>query len=178
MDDQLRITDSANLLVGKAKTCGQQFGFKDPLASHVLIALKACPPCIASSLLEDLGIDVEALCLTVENVYVESDVHTKQSEGKSSILVAAQAVASRHGMSYIGTEHLVLASLLADSPIVETAFGRLHLSVREVAAQVNGRIQETMAREVAMRKERLPGQQTIAEWARDRISRAPNKGPG
>lgn len=178
-NEQLRITDSARSLLSSARAYGQRFGFGDPAPSHILITLKASRRSVAHCLLEEIGIDLEALCSAVENVYIEADVHAKQAESASSIMTEAQSAASRLGTSFIGTEHLILASLLAGSSIVESALNRLHLSANDVGVRAEGRIQEMIARGAAARYGKRPGEKTVAEWVREMMAlRRKNEGGG
>jgi ATP-dependent Clp protease ATP-binding subunit ClpA len=171
------MTDQARELLSLAKSCARRFGLEDPTPSHFLMAMKTCSISIANHALANIGVDIQLLCSTVEITYLEAGVQTRKSEKASEIMTESCLAANRLGLSYISTEHLILASLRVNGPIVEPAFIRLGLSAEDVATRAEEWIRQMMARGAALSERKQAGEKSIKDWLRELMAQELKREP-
>jgi len=112
-----RFTDPARRVMRLAKSEAMRFQYGHIGSAHILLGLLKTGSFVGVSVLENLHVDINAICLEVERLIAREsggDVATNWPvPGPEAKVVVESAIdeSRRFGHDYVGTEHLLLGLL-------------------------------------------------------------------
>ena len=111
-------SEKANIALNLAFECAQNMGHTFVGSEHILLGLLKTDSCAAQTILNDNGLDAEAVndkLLEIHGQGIRCSLNPNDitARGKRT-LQAAKSISNRMGHGYVGTEHILLA-LIQDS---------------------------------------------------------------
>ena len=136
-----RLTDQAKHVVSAAREEAARLGSEYVRTEHILLGLCQEPEGIATRALENLGVDIEALALEIEQqvrpsapVVPGDDIQFTPRAKK--VLELAVEEARRFNHSYIGTEHILLGLLKEGEGIAAKVLQGMKVDLGRIQAEV------------------------------------------
>ncbi len=136
-----RFTERAKHVVSAAREEATRLGSEYVRTEHILLGLCREPDGIAARALENLGIDIDALALEIEqqiqrgNAVVSGDDITFTPRAKKVLELAVEE-ARRFNHSYIGTEHILLGLIKEGEGIAAKVLQDMKIDLDRVQAEV------------------------------------------
>ncbi|MFP4500823.1 MAG: ATP-dependent Clp protease ATP-binding subunit [Candidatus Hydrogenedentota bacterium] len=136
-----RFTERAKHVVSAAREEATRLGSEYVRTEHILLGLCREPEGIAAKALEDLGIDIDALALEIEqqvqpgSATISSDEIAFTPRAKKVLELAVEE-ARRFNHSYIGTEHILLGLLKEGEGIAAKVLQDMKVDLGRIQAEV------------------------------------------
>jgi len=165
-----RFTERAKHVVSAAREEATRLGSEYVRTEHVLLGLCREPEGIAARALENLGVDIDALALEIEqqvqpgNAVVSGEDIAFTPRAKK-VLELAVDEARRFNHSYIGTEHILLGLLKEGEGIAAKVLQDMKVDLGRVQAEIirllGDQAQPGSAQTAASRKSQTPALDTF-----------------
>ncbi len=128
-------SEKANIALNLAFECAQNMGHTFVGSEHILLGLLKTDSCAAQTILNDNGLDAEAVndkLLEIHGQGIRCSLNPNDitARGKRT-LQAAKSISNRMGHGYVGTEHILLA-LIQDSESYAVRF------IQELGGDIQG----------------------------------------
>jgi ATP-dependent Clp protease ATP-binding subunit ClpC len=136
-----RFTERAKHVVSAAREEATRLGSEYVRTEHILLGLCREPDGIAARALENLGVDIDALALEIEqqvqpgSATVSSDDIAFTPRAKKVLELAVEE-ARRFNHSYIGTEHILLGLLKEGEGIAAKVLQDMKIDLGRIQAEV------------------------------------------
>ncbi|MBI2421623.1 MAG: ATP-dependent Clp protease ATP-binding subunit [Candidatus Hydrogenedentes bacterium] len=136
-----RFTERAKHVVSAAREEATRLGSEYVRTEHILLGLCREPDGIAARALENLGVDIEALALEIEqqvqpgSAVVSGDDIAFTPRAKKVLELAVEE-ARRFNHSYIGTEHILLGLLKEGEGIAAKVLQDMKIDLGRIQAEV------------------------------------------
>lgn len=132
----LKFTDQARGILNRANAVAKHMGFQAPYPCHIVLALRGAPPTFATYILNEHGVDIEALCGVIERSALDGLQSIRPGGSSTSAIAdAAAEAAKRLGGGFIGTEHVLIGALETADPALSAALDRIGLKSSELASK-------------------------------------------
>lgn len=129
-----RFTDRARRVVSQAQEEARLAGHAEVLPEHVVVGLTHEPAALAGRCIEALGVPLDRLASAARATFGPSagaaSEHVPFSAQCKKLLELTTREALRLGHNYVGTEHILLALLVAESPVL-TGLGLTHAAAEQ-----------------------------------------------
>ncbi|MBX3178752.1 MAG: ATP-dependent Clp protease ATP-binding subunit [Candidatus Hydrogenedentes bacterium] len=136
-----RFTERAKHVVSAAREEATRLGSEYVRTEHILLGLCREPEGIAARALENLGVDIEALAIEIEqqvqpgSAVVSNDEIAFTPRAKKVLELAVEE-ARRFNHSYIGTEHILLGLLKEGEGIAAKVLQDMKIDLGRIQAEV------------------------------------------
>jgi ATP-dependent Clp protease ATP-binding subunit ClpC len=136
-----RFTERAKHVVGAAREEATRLGSEYVRTEHILLGLCREPEGIAARALENLGVDIEALAVEIEQQVQPGSAAVSGEEiaftpRAKKVLELAVEEARRFNHSYIGTEHILLGLLKEGEGIAAKVLQDMKIDLGRIQAEV------------------------------------------
>lgn len=136
-----RFTERAKHVVSAAREEATRLGSEYVRTEHILLGLCREPEGIAARALENLGVDIEALAIEIEQQVQPGSAAVSGEEiaftpRAKKVLELAVEEARRFSHSYIGTEHILLGLLKEGEGIAAKVLQDMKIDLGRIQAEV------------------------------------------